>query len=176
VSDLASVSDDELLASLPRGVRTNNPLNLKGSDGQFRTFNNMDEGMAAADANLAAYGTKHGINTLAGAISRWAPPSENDTGAYVAHVSKATGIAPNAPINLGDPNTRRALLTAMAAHENGAPVVRNDLSGVSDAELMASLGPTARPAAVKPAPCLPSARSTVAPLRNEPARLRRLAW
>jgi predicted transcriptional regulator len=145
VTDLATVSDEDLIASLPRGVRSNNPLNLKDKAGQFRTFPTMDEGIAAADQNLLAYKTRHGIDTINGVVGRWAPAGAdgNDPAAYAAHVSKATGIAPDARIDLADANTRHALLSAMGEHENGAPVVpaqKADLSGVSDAELLASLG------------------------------------
>lgn len=113
-----------------RGNRNNNPLNVTnlpngswqgqtGSDGRFAQFATPDAGRAAADQNLAAYGSKHGINTLQGVISRWAPAGENDTAAYIQTVSKATGIAPNAPIDLSDPKVRKTILTAMEPVESG---------------------------------------------------------
>jgi hypothetical protein len=110
-----------------RAARNNNPLNITGSgyagqtgqDGRFARFSTPEAGYAAADHLLATYGSAHGVNTLSGVISRWAPPSENDTAAYIATVSKATGIDPNAPINLQDPATRHTILTAMAKVEGG---------------------------------------------------------
>lgn len=142
MADLSQLSDDELLASLPRGVRSNNPLNLKDTGGRFRTFASPDEGMAAADANLSAYGSKHGINTVAGVVNRWAPPSDgNDPAAYAAHVAQRTGFKPDQRIDLADPNTRQQLLSAMSEYENGGKVVAGpDISKVSDADLLASLG------------------------------------
>ena len=57
----------------------NNPGNLRpvGASSGFQQFSSPEEGIAAANKNLEAYGKK-GINTLRGVISRWAPPSEKD--------------------------------------------------------------------------------------------------
>jgi soluble lytic murein transglycosylase len=97
-----------------RGVRNNNFGNLKDASGNFQQFDTPEQGIAAADANLAAYGSKHGINTLAGVINRWAPASDgNNDAAYIASVSKATGIGANDPINLGDKAVRAKILPAM---------------------------------------------------------------
>ena len=54
---------------------TNNVGNLRpvGSDTGFQQFKTPQEGIAAMDKNLEVYGSKHGINTLRGVISRWAP-------------------------------------------------------------------------------------------------------
>jgi hypothetical protein len=147
VTDLSQVSDEELLASLPRGVRNNNPLNLKargtaGQDGAFARYTSMQEGLDAADRNLQAYHTKHGINTVSGVVNRWAPPAAdgNHTAAYTAHVAQRMGVDPNAPLDMTSAETRRALLGAMGEFENGAPVApAADLSKVSDADLLASL-------------------------------------
>lgn len=165
MSDLSAISDDDLIASLPRGVRTNNPLNLKDTSGQFRSFATPDEGVAAADQNLLAYNTKHGINTVAGAVTRWAPPTAdgNNTGAYIAHVAGRMGVDPRSPMNLKDPAVRQQMLSAMAEFENGAPVLgepKSALSDVSDADLLASLP---KPQAGKSALGLP------APIQAGPA-------
>lgn len=98
-----------------RGVRNNNFGNLKDAKtGEFRQFATPQEGMQAADANLQAYGTKHGIDTIQGVINRWAPASDkNDPQKYAATVSKAVGIAPDAKIDLSDPKLRGKILNAM---------------------------------------------------------------
>jgi hypothetical protein len=118
----------------PRGLRNNNPLNLRplgqgkwngqtGNDGGYAQFASPQDGWNAAHKNLEAYGTKHGINTIAGVVSRWAPAGDNnDPQAYAATVSKSLGIPPNAPIDLKSPQVRERLLTAMAEVENGQPV------------------------------------------------------
>lgn len=117
-----------LASGSPRGLRNNNPLNITGQgwdgqsglDGKFAQFASIDQGIRAADKNLQAYGTRHGINTLAGVINRWAPASDNnDTGSYVQTVARDTGIDPNAPIDLGDPKVRSVLLHSMAKVETG---------------------------------------------------------
>lgn len=111
----------------PRGIRNNNPLNITGSkwdgqtgtDGAFAQFDTPEAGRAAADANLQAYHRKHGINTISGVVNRWAPPNENDTPAYIAHVAQQTGMDPNQPIDMEDPAVRTKVLDAMQQHETG---------------------------------------------------------
>lgn len=120
---------------LPRGLRNNNPLNVRplgggqkwqgqtGADGgNYAQFGTEQDGWNAAHRNLATYGSKHGINTIAGVINRWAPANDrNDPAAYAATVAKKVGLDPNAPINLADAATREKLLTAMAEVELGRP-------------------------------------------------------
>ncbi len=80
-----------------RGIRNNNPLNLKrsliwwdgqeGSDGTFCIFKNMAYGFRAAFRTLDTYYHVHKLQTLRGIINRWAPPTENETSAYLRAVS-----------------------------------------------------------------------------------------
>ena len=115
--------------SMPLGLRNNNPLNLRfaGQDGAeqgeggFARFPSVEAGLSAAQRQLGLYASR-GVNTLRGAISRWAPPSENDTDAYVTRVAQATGIDPDAPINLADPAVTQRILPAMAQVELGQPL------------------------------------------------------
>lgn len=156
MTDLSQVSDADLLSSLPRGIRNNNPLNLKtrgtkGQDGPFAVYNTPDEGLAAADRNLQAYSTKHGLNTVSGIVNRWAPPTAdgNHTAEYTAHVAGRLGVDANATLDMVNPETRKALIGAMGEFENGTPITpsaapANPLADVSDAELLASL-PKGRP-------------------------------
>jgi hypothetical protein len=120
-------------AGQPRGLRNNNPLNVTvlphgqwdgqtGADGQYATFATPEAGLAAADKNLQAYATHHGINTLAGIITRWSPPSENDTKGYIATVSKDLGVDPAQPLNMADPTVRSAILHSMAKVELGQSI------------------------------------------------------
>lgn len=108
----------------PLGIRNNNPGNLRpvGSSTGFQQFNTMQEGMAALDANLQSYGQK-GRDTIRKVISAWAPPSENDTEAYIATVSKRLGIPPDAQLDMNNPLTRQVLGSAIALHENGSRVL-----------------------------------------------------
>ena len=108
-----------------RGARNLNPLNLKDTDGKFRQFSSIDEGFAAAEAQLMRYYEGKGVaerplRTVTDIISKWAPPSDkNDTRGYIDMVSKELGVAPNQEINLRDPVIRQALVQAMARMETG---------------------------------------------------------
>lgn len=127
-------------SSEPRGIRNNNPLNIEagrftqsspgfqGSDGRFARFASPEQGIAAADRLLTTYG-QQGINTVAGVINKWAPPTENNSSSYAATVAKSIGVDPNAPINLSDPATRQKLIGAMAQVENGKPLPTTQPSG-----------------------------------------------
>ncbi|NKE43581.1 hypothetical protein HB662_02250 [Roseomonas frigidaquae] len=114
----------------PRGIRNNNPLNLMwhpgqleanpglASDGRFGVYPTMEAGIAQAIRQLQR-NARRGDDTLARQISRWAPPGENNTAAYIAAVSRAIGIAPNETLDLRDAAVLRRLVAAMAVQENG---------------------------------------------------------
>jgi hypothetical protein len=109
-----------------RGVRTNNPLNLSfanqpnaiGTDGRFAVFQTPEEGVAASVRQLQLYGQR-GLNTIDQIVSRWAPPSENNTAAYIQAVAQRVGVSPNQEIDLSDPNIMRRLVNAMSVQEVG---------------------------------------------------------
>lgn len=120
------------MAGQPRGIRNNNPLNIEagdftkgqpgfsGSDGRFARFETPEQGLAAAHKLLDIYDQKHGLNTVAGIVNRWAPPTDgNNTTAYAADVAGKLGIDPNQPV---PKEMRPQLIAAMAQHENGVPV------------------------------------------------------
>lgn len=88
---------------IPRGIRNNNPLNIrKGdkwqglrdfpTDKEFCEFASMAMGFRAAWKTLDTYWTKHGCRTLAQVIHRWAPPAENSTWAYIMRVKRLAGM------------------------------------------------------------------------------------
>lgn len=105
----------------PAPIRTNNPGALMPG-GKLAEFNSMEEGLAALDKNLASYGKK-GINTLSGVISTWAPPKENDTNAYIAHVAKVTGLDPNQQIDLSNPLVRHQISAGITQMESGRKAI-----------------------------------------------------
>lgn len=83
------------------GYRINNPLNIrylsknnwKGQTGQqsgFCVFDSPENGIRAAMVNLKSY-RKQGVLTIADIISRWAPPSENNTESYIDFVCNKLG-------------------------------------------------------------------------------------
>jgi hypothetical protein len=122
----------------------NNPLNLrpmlggKTWDGQaagdagvveiagigaFCKFNTVVNGFRAAAKNVWAY-KRVGWVTPAQIITHWAPSTENNTAAYIAHVKELSGLDMDAPLPL-TPSGALAydgmypLLWAMAQHEQG---------------------------------------------------------
>lgn len=119
-------------AKLPRGIRNNNPLNIEkgmpwrglrdfATDERFCEFQTMALGFRAAFRIMQTYYTRYGCRTLNKIVKRWAPPSENNTQAYIDYVCKMTGIQPFTTL----PNPRLfptpwdKILLAMASYENG---------------------------------------------------------
>ena len=110
----------------PRGIRNNNPLNIRksadnwqgsvGDDGEFVQFAKATKGIRAAARILKNYRDRYGLDTVSGVVNRWAPPNENDTGSYINSVSQRIGVAPNQ--TLTDVDYPR-LIAAMIHHENG---------------------------------------------------------
>jgi hypothetical protein len=115
---------------LPRGLRNRNPGNVRlsdtvwqgqvpGTDPAFCTFDCDENGIRAITKILLSYYRKHGLNTVSAIIHRWAPPSENDTAAYVNSVAQALGVDPELKIEVSDPGTLATLVRAIIRHENG---------------------------------------------------------
>lgn len=118
---------------LTRGERNCNPGNIdrhdntqwqgqapdQAADGRFVVFADPHYGIRALAKVLLAYYRKHGLDTVRGIIDRWAPPSENNTGAYVNHVASILGVGIDAPIDVTDPATLETLTRAIIEHENG---------------------------------------------------------
>ena len=115
------LSGGKAAAAPPPNPIVNNPGNLRpmGASTGFQQFATPEEGISAADKNLKAYGDK-GINTLRGVISRWAPPSENNTNTYIDTVAKRIGLDPDQKIDLSDPVQRHVISGAMFTVEKGS--------------------------------------------------------
>ena len=120
---------------LPRGIRNCNPLNIRRTakdqwkglaevqtDRAFCQFKSLEYGWRAAFYLLTrTYYHKYRLYTIRTIIRRWAPSSENNTEAYIANVSRLTGIAPDEPLGipLDQPARWMMLGAAMAIQENG---------------------------------------------------------
>lgn len=94
-----------------RGLRNNNPCNLKsskntkwdgqiGSDGKFIIFESPEYGIRACAKNLKNYQQKNGLDTLRSMVYRMGPPHENDTKKYVRNLSNIVGVSPDEKINV----------------------------------------------------------------------------
>ena len=115
-----------------RGLRNNNPLNIRRNpankwvgqapeqkDREFVTFISMPYGIRAGVIILMNYWDKRGLRTVREMIATWAPPSENDTDAYVRQVCLLSGLEANATADVYDPDTLFILLDAMIVVECG---------------------------------------------------------
>lgn len=109
------------------GLRNNNPGNIRpGDDWQgmtgeadgFVVFQDIDWGLRALATDITNK-IRKGYNTVTTLISRYAPPSENDTQAYINAVAGETGLDPNEPIDLSQ-EVLHDLMRAIIDHENGA--------------------------------------------------------
>ncbi len=120
--------------SLPRGIRNNNPLNIRRSKDQWKgladaqtdrafcQFKSLEYGWRAAFYLLTrTYYHKYRLYTIRTIICRWAPPGENNTEAYITNVSSLTGIDPDEPIGIPSERPSRWMMVgiAMAIQENG---------------------------------------------------------
>ena len=124
----------------PRGIRNNNPLNIRlskdrwqgqiapslsgraGGEASFCQFTSMMYGWRAAFRLLChTYYGKYKLRTIRAIINRWAPPKENDTEVYIRRVTDRIGIGPDR--ELGDPATHPTqwmmIGIAMTIVENG---------------------------------------------------------
>lgn len=119
-------------SSPPRGIRNFNPGNIrhaKGTrwqgmsanqkDSAFVQFTGPQWGIRAIARTLITYQDKHALRTIRQIISRWAPPSENNTESYIRQVAARVGVAPDARIDVYDYRTMRTLVEAIVRHENG---------------------------------------------------------
>jgi len=108
-------------SALTAPLANNNPGALMPA-GKLATFSTPQAGLAALDQNLQSYG-QQGVNTIAGVITKWAPPGTNNTASYINDVASRLGINPNQPIDLSNPVQRQAIGTAIMLHENGPSAV-----------------------------------------------------
>jgi hypothetical protein len=126
--ELRSKAEKYAVLRTPLSVRNNNPGNIRGANGEFIKFDTPEAGRQAMtdDLRIKITGRSKAMEanfgkgyqpTLQNLIATWAPATENDVGAYVANVTKMTGI------QAGDVLTETdipKLQEAMTAVEGGA--------------------------------------------------------
>lgn len=126
--------------TLPRGIRNHNPGNIRRdrtpwqgladdqTDPEFFRFVSAEWGIRATARILITYRDKHRIKRLQTIINRWAPPDgerqdgqryTQNTQAYIDHVARLTGFAPDQNLDLHSYKHVRPLVEAMIRHENG---------------------------------------------------------
>lgn len=125
--------------NLPRGLRNCNPGNIRRSadkwqglravqsDPDFFQFQAMPWGYRALIRTLQNYRRVHGLRTIEEMISRWAPPSENRTAAYVSAVCRDLQVPASHVPDVDDRATMTALAAAISRVENGQPADMADV-------------------------------------------------
>lgn len=116
---------------MARGLANCNPGNIRRSedryrgevrpsrDPAFKQFESLAWGYRAIFVLLDTYRVRHGLDTIAAMIARWAPPTENRTEAYIRAVARSTGIAPDEIIDTRDRRTMVPVAAAISRVENG---------------------------------------------------------
>ena len=116
----------------PRGIRNNNPGNIRhganwhglNPDGRkidpaFCVFTDSIYGIRALAKVLVNYKKIHGLNTVRQIISRYAPPNENQTTAYIQSVAKQLGVYPDTVIDIEERGILTVFIKAIIRMENG---------------------------------------------------------
>lgn len=129
----------------PRGIRNNNPGNLKFSSSPWlgklpydanqdydcrtgrvtRTFEQFSQykyGIRALIKLLQNYMEVKNLRTISQIVNRYAPSTENNPVTYIQFVANYTGFDPNWPLSPSR-ETLRALSRAIAKYENGVEAV-----------------------------------------------------
>lgn len=114
-----------------RGIRNNNPLNIRigntwlgevpnPTDSDFEQFVSVTYGLRASFCILRRYIRRYRRNTLRLIINAWAPKVENDTERYIKNVSQLSKLEPDEVIDYSNKEKMFALVKAMAQQESGA--------------------------------------------------------
>lgn len=132
---LLGLTGGGLMLMKARGLRNNNPGNIKRSktqwvglkptqsDNVFLEFTDPVYGIRALYKILMTYKGR-GLNTIEKVISTWAPSNENDTRAYIETVAKRLAIDPRLPLQSYH---YVPLIKAIIHHENGTQPYSNEL-------------------------------------------------
>lgn len=87
------------------------------SDDRLVTFIGPGWGIRAGVKTLHTYQTKDNVKTMREAIQRWAPPTENNTEAYIDDICDRCSVGEDDVINFA--NVMPTLVKAIIIHENG---------------------------------------------------------
>ena len=133
---------------LPRGIRNNNPLNIRkgnnwkgevsrSTDGEFEQFISMQWGIRAGFKILKNYMTGYGgrvkaLTNIHDIIHRWAPPNENNCRAYIDSVCRFSGLHEFERLQFSDRNKMLALVDGMIRVECGQPVSLDIIASAYD--------------------------------------------
>lgn len=114
-----------------RGLRNNNPGNLRHSaeftwDGEldpdadgYCVFVDAHHGLRALCKDLLAK-WRRGLRSVRKITAVYAPPSENDTAAYVTNICAALHVGPDDPVDLNGIGTLTLYAKTVTRQENGS--------------------------------------------------------
>ena len=143
---LALTISSGVVWKMTRGLRNNNPGNLRpgggdwlglvgydpaaGGPDSYLVFDTVDHGLRAMAITLANYQRHHGINTVNGIIARYAPAADgNPEAAYAGFVAGRLGIAPDQQFDVI--GRLPDLMAAMISFEQGFnPYSREHIANV----------------------------------------------
>lgn len=135
---------------MTRGIRNNNPLNIRHSadqwqgackeqtDNAFVQFETMAYGYRAAwkvlDTYFMRFKAEHKVYNVKNIIARWAPPNENDTHAYTRAVILMSALGGNEafarPARATTYDRLERLVRAMTTMECGIPYKEVDVEAI----------------------------------------------
>ena len=127
---------NEFLSSEVRGLRNNNPANIrisksnwkgkipieKNTDGSFEQFINYPYGVRALIKLIYTYYNRYNLQTVEAIITRFAPNNENNTASYILKVSKNLNVKRNQVFSL-NASSLKALVLAIDQIENGKATI-----------------------------------------------------
>lgn len=124
---------------LPRGLRNNNPGNIRRNsdvfqgevnpsrDKEFKQFKTAAHGYRAMFKILSNYYNKYRLNTIRKMINRWAPPEDgNHTEKYIKTVSDYSGILADDLLSF-DREQMIRIVAGMSRVENGREADMSDV-------------------------------------------------
>lgn len=123
---------------LPRGLRNQNPGNIRinddlfqgevrpSRDKSFKQFVSMAYGYRAVFVILRNYIRNYKLDTIRKMIGRWAPTNENHTENYIQAVSDYAGIPADDPVAF-DREPMIRIVAGMSQVENGVPADMADV-------------------------------------------------
>lgn len=139
MAESQSGKEPKVLNYVPRGIRNNNPLNIRKNGikwkGQvnykdaFCVFLEPKWGWRAALIIICRSYRKRGLTTVWKIIHSWAPPSENKTDFYAKFVAFRSDVGLDTPLPsiYKNPDLYFKLLKSMAMMENGEKYVTTEV-------------------------------------------------
>lgn len=128
---------------IPRGIRNNNPLNIRignkwfgevenPTDKDFEQFVSMFYGLRAGFILLKRYICRYGLDNITEIISRWAPASENNTHHYIHMVARLSGVGALDTIKWEEADKICHIVSAMIQVECGRGISLTEIKRAYD--------------------------------------------